>query len=479
MDKKIEIDLKKSCILAILLYFILAVIFNYVAGEQLHYRASNGNISSIQGNTSTYEITNHFMVKQEFICKSDEIEYISLQFATFGRINTGSITIRLKDESNNILMEKNLDVSTLKDVGVVKIYSDNPIKGLLDKKLAIEIRSETGEDGNAIAPWYSKNIRVENQQLYMNDEPADGTLCFSTYGRDYIEYSQYYWAYVTIIGIILCIYSLNLIYKQKKGKRSGLLNAISAFIKYRFLISQLVERDFKTKYKRSVLGVLWSFLNPLLTMAVQYIVFSTIFKSDIDNYPVYLLSGIILFNFFTEAIGMSLMSIVGNASLITKVYVPKYIYPITRVLSSAVNLLIAMVPLMIVIIFTEAQITKAMLLIPFVIICLITFCIGLGFLMSAAMVYFRDTQFLWGVISLLWMYATPLFYPETIIPAQIMTVYKMNPMYHFIRFFRIVILYGVSPEPIVYLQCLIFAIGMLIIGGLIFKKAQDKFVLYI
>ena len=124
--------------------------------------------------------------------------------------------------------------------------------------------------------------------------------------------------------------------------------ALIAIRKYRFLIRQLVSRDFKSKYKRSVFGVLWSFLNPLLTMFVQYIVFSNLFRFDIPYYPVYLLCGIIMFNYFSEACGMTLGSIVGNASLITKVYMPKYIYPLTRVLSSFVNLLISMVPLFIV-----------------------------------------------------------------------------------------------------------------------------------
>lgn len=479
MNNERKIDLKKGCILTILGYIVLAMLFNFVGGEQLHYKASKGNISSVQGNTSTYEITNHFFVDQSFVCKSDEIEYITLQFATFGRTNTGNINVKLKDESNNILIERDIDVSTLKDGGATRIDSDNPITGLLGKKLFIDITSQTGEDGNAVAPSYNKTIKAEDQQLYMNGQPAEGTISFSTYGRDHIKYSEYYWLYVLVIGLVLCLYCINLINKYNKGKNGRVLNIILSFTKYKFLINQLVERDFKTKYKRSVLGILWSFLNPLLTMLVQYIVFSTIFKSDIENYPVYLLSGVILFNFFTEAIGMSLMSIVGNATLITKVYVPKYIYPMTRVLSSAVNLIIAMVPLGAVILITRVNITKAMLLIPFVLICLITFCIGLGFLMSAAMVYFRDTQFLWGVVSMLWMYATPLFYPETIIPSQFMTIYKMNPMYHFIRFFRTIILYGVSPEPIAYVQCLVFALGMLAIGSFVFKKAQDKFVLYI
>lgn len=129
------------------------------------------------------------------------------------------------------------------------------------------------------------------------------------------------------------------------------------------------------------------FLNPLLTMTVQYIVFSTIFRSGISNFPVYLLSGIILFNFFTDAVGQGLTSIVGNASLITKVYVPKYIYPVTRVVSCSINMLISVIPLLIVTLLTGAKITPAVLLLPFALACLLLFCIGMSLLLSTTEVF--------------------------------------------------------------------------------------------
>ena len=157
--------------------------------------------------------------------------------------------------------------------------------------------------------------------------------------------------------------------------------------RYGFLIKQLVSRDFKTKYKRSVLGYLWSFLNPLMTMMVQYIVFSQLFRSNIENFPVYLLSGIVLFSFFTESVGQGLTAILANASLITKVYVPKYIYPVTKVVSSSINLFISLIPLMIVVLLTGQRITKAILLIPFPLICLLIFCIGMTFMLCTSEVY--------------------------------------------------------------------------------------------
>ena len=176
---------------------------------------------------------------------------------------------------------------------------------------------------------------------------------------------------------------------------------------------------------------------------------------------------------------MSLSSIVGNASLITKVHVPKFIYPLTRVLSSTINFALSHIPLFAVLLITRTPIRPAILLLPFGVICLFALSLGIGLLLASAMVFFRDTQFLWGVISMLWMYATPIFYPESIISGKFITLFKMNPLYHIIRFIRVILLDGVSPEPKAYLLALIASVVPLIIGTVVFKKTQDRFVLNI
>ncbi len=286
--------------------------------------------------------------------------------------------------------------------------------------------------------------------------------------------------FIVFCGLVLWSgYIFYLWYIELQEKKSIGLNILRTGIKYKFLIKQLVQRDFKTKYKRSVLGVIWSFLNPLSMMIVQYIVFSTIFKSDIENFPVYLLSGTIFFNFFTEAVGQGLNSIVGNASLITKVYVPKYVYPTTKVLSTSINLLISIVPLLAVMLITKEPLTKALFLFPFIIIVLLIFTIGVTLMLSAAMVFFRDTLFLWGILSMVWMYITPLFYPENIIAENFQIILKVNPMYHIIKFVRCIVMNGASPQPEEFGACILSAVISLLIGLFIFKKTQDKFVLYI
>ena len=244
-------------------------------------------------------------------------------------------------------------------------------------------------------------------------------------------------------------------------------------------MKQLVIRDFKAKYKRSMLGIGWSFLNPLLMMSVQYIVFSTLFKSDIPNYPVYLLIGILFMNFFSEAITLGMTSITSNSSLIKKVKVPKYIFSISRAVSSLINFSFALIPLGIVILITGTGIHLPILLFVFDVICLFGFILGMVFLFSTSMTFFQDTQFLWSVISLLWMYFTPVFYPETIIPKMIRPLFRMNPMYQYISFARTCIIYGKAPEPLAYLGCVLSSLLVLLLGITVFRKNQDKFVLYL
>ena len=256
-------------------------------------------------------------------------------------------------------------------------------------------------------------------------------------------------------------------------------SGIETMKKYRFLLGQLVARDFKTKYKRSVLGVLWSMLNPLLTMAVQYIVFVNIFRFEIDNYAVYLLIGTVAFNFFSEATQAALTSITGSASLITKVYIPTYVFPLSKVLSSCINLLFSTLALYVIIFVQGVQLNFYHLLIPVLYVMLIAFSLGIGMILASLMVYFRDIQFLYGVIITLWMYLTPLFYPVSIIPDKLFGIYKLNPMYQYVTFFRTLVLEAACPSLEQWLFCFGYAVVFLCIGSLIFKKMKKNFILYV
>lgn len=292
-------------------------------------------------------------------------------------------------------------------------------------------------------------------------------------------YINIYWLTVFGIFLIVFLYTLWGIRRGLKGKNNFVVSFLTLYSKYSFLLKQLVNRDFKVKYKRSVLGVFWSFLNPLLIMGVQYIVFSTIFKSSTENYPVYLLVGTVFYNFFSEAAGLGLSSITGNASLIKKVYMPKYIYPLARLLSSLINLALSFIPLIIVMIITGTPWTWNLLLLIFDIFCLLVFTFGIVLILSTLMTFFQDTQFLWSVVSMVWMYLTPIFYTEDIIPSQFQTLYHMNPLYQYIQFARVCIIAGQTPDAMQYVYCLLSAFVVLFIGLFVFKKKQDKFVLYL
>lgn len=283
----------------------------------------------------------------------------------------------------------------------------------------------------------------------------------------------------TVLLLTAFSYGIYVFLMERQGKGTLAGNAVRGLVRYEFLLRQLVARDFKTKYKRSVLGMLWSLLNPLLTMTVQYIVFSRLFRFEIRNYPVYLLSGIVFFNYMSDATSQGLMSIVSNASLINKVYVPKYIYPFSRVLSCGVNFLLSLVALYIMIIYTGMRITVNHIFVIYGVACTFIFTLGATFFLSALMVFFRDVQFLYGVFLQMWIYLTPLFYPESILPEWVMRIVEFNPMYHFIRFVRIIILNGTLPEFKAWVFCAVFAVLPFIAGYWVFRKLQGRFILYI
>lgn len=258
-----------------------------------------------------------------------------------------------------------------------------------------------------------------------------------------------------------------------------LFGIIKTFLKYRGLISQLVERDLKVKYRRSVLGYLWSLLNPLFMMLVITTVFSTIFRFQIPHFPVYLLTGSILFNFFSEASSSAMGSIVSGGALIKKVYIPKYIFPLSRSFSSFVQLLFSLAAILIVLVIERVTVTWAILLFPLPLLYTLIFSIGAGLFLSVCMVFFRDTVHLYGVVLTAWSYLTPIFYPEEILPQALRTLLKLNPLHHFIAMFRQVVLYGQLPTLKENLICLCISLFTLIVGIVFFRKHQDKFILYI
>lgn len=256
-----------------------------------------------------------------------------------------------------------------------------------------------------------------------------------------------------------------------------LIKKIVSLRRFSFLLQQLIRRDFKIKYRGSALGILWSILNPLLNMLVLSIVFSQVFHA-VDNYKMYLLSGITLFSFFSEATSVALTSVVSNFGLISKVYFPKFILPMSKVLSTSINLLISLVVFMILGSFMGIKIWIGYLVIPFVLVFLLLFTCGVSFIVATLQVFFRDTQHLYSVLTTIWMYSTPILYPIDVIPDVFLPIFKANPMYIFIDFLRQITLYNTIPTLQSFILCFLWGVLTFMVGGFVFVKSQNKFIYY-
>lgn len=253
------------------------------------------------------------------------------------------------------------------------------------------------------------------------------------------------------------------------------------FMRYRHLLQNMVQRDLKVKYRRSVLGFLWSLLNPILMMLIMTMVFSFMFRSEIKNFPVYMLSAQTMFAFFSESTTAAMGSILGGSALIKKIYIPKYIFPLEKVVFSLVNALFSMLALLGVILVTRVPLTPWFLLFPVPLLLLFFFNLGLGLILASGVVFFRDIQHLYSVVVLALNYLTPIFYPltEDFLGATVLELLKLNPLYWYVAFFRQIVLYGQAPTAMMWAVCTICAAVMMAFGLLIIKKTQDRFILYI
>lgn len=254
---------------------------------------------------------------------------------------------------------------------------------------------------------------------------------------------------------------------------------LKTFHNYKYLLSLFVKRDLKRKYKGSYLGILWSLLNPLFHTIVLTLVFSTLFNRDIENFPVYLLCGLLLFQFFSTSTNQSMNSIIGSAHLIKKIYLPKYLVTLSTILSNFVFFLISLVVLAVVMIVTGAGITWHVIIAPVYLILFFFFCCGVSLLLATVTVFFRDVQHIYGVFIIALHFASAIFYPEEIIPDQYRFVLTFNPLYHFIDGFRDLVYVGTLPSILNVVVCMAIALISMVIGVVVFERNQQKFILYL
>ena len=254
---------------------------------------------------------------------------------------------------------------------------------------------------------------------------------------------------------------------------------IQNFLKFKPLLGELVARDIKIKYRRSVLGVLWTLLNPLCMMIILSVVFSNLFKFDIENFPLYILSGQVIFNFYSDATSGAMSAIIGSAALIKKVYVPKYLFVLSRVFSSTINLMASFTAMLIVMVATRTELHWTAFLFPIPLILLVLFSLGIGLILSAVTVKFRDIIHLYGVFVTGLLYLTPVIYPMSILPDWLYKVVMLNPLTNILMMFRDVMLNNSMFSLSSLLIALIEAFLSLEIGLYVFYKNQDKFILNI
>lgn len=269
---------------------------------------------------------------------------------------------------------------------------------------------------------------------------------------------------------------------------TAIKNIMANFKKYKFLMGQLILRDFKIKYKRSVLGVVWSLLYPILMMAVMALVFSNMFRFQVEgtSYLVYLLTGIIMFQYFSEASNLAMTSVVFNFPLINKIYIPKYIFPLSKCLFVGINFVLSLIPWFLIIVLTQfglgnypASINLYYLILPLIFLCLLLFTVGMGFFLSCVSVFLRDVFYIYGIVLTIWQYFTPIFYSIEIIPAKLQFLFEFNPLYQYLTATRSIVLYGQCPSALNLILCVAYAFIAMLVGCIVFKKNQDKFIYYI
>ena len=255
---------------------------------------------------------------------------------------------------------------------------------------------------------------------------------------------------------------------------------IQNFLKYRHLLVELVKKDIKLKYRKSYLGILWTLIEPLMTMIVLTIVFGTLFGNEDKQFPVYVLTGRLLYSFFSASTKAAMKSIRANSGMIKKVYVPKYIYPLSSTLSSYVTFLISLIVLVGVAVILKVPFTKYTLLavVPLIIVLFMSY--GVGMLLATMSVFFRDLEYLWNVALMMVMYTCAIFYPvERLVKTGFSWILNINPLYSVIVNFRNCIIDGKPLDPTALSISIGFTIVILIVGLTAFYKKQDKFILSI
>ena len=249
-------------------------------------------------------------------------------------------------------------------------------------------------------------------------------------------------------------------------------------LRYRELLRQLVIRDIKLRYKRSVLGFAWTVLNPLFAMAIFTMVFSRVFGGG-RHYPLYVVTALLGWSLFSVGSTRGLESVVLNGPIIRKVFVPKAIFPVAAVSSQVVNFLFSLVPLALFMVAIGAEFSASLLWLPLPVLSLTCFALGISLLLGTFNVFFRDVRYLYEAGILAWFYATPVFYPPEIIPDKFRFLLQVNPMYALLESLRAPIYLGTAPPAHLFIPGLAVSLFTLAIGWVVFHRYEARFIHYV
>ena len=241
----------------------------------------------------------------------------------------------------------------------------------------------------------------------------------------------------------------------------------------------MIKRDFKAKYKRTVLGMFWSVLSPLLMLSVMAIIFGNFFGRDIEHYVIFLFSGQIIYNYFIEATNEGMQALVSNSSIFTKINVPKYLFLFSKNVSALLNFAIILVIYFGFVIFEGIDFTWQFLLLIYPIICLIVLNLGMGLILSALFVFFKDIQYLYRLFTQILMYGSAIFYSIDILPQHLQTLFYCNPIFVCITYFRSIVLHNAVPDLRLHLLLAGYALVLFGIGCWVYKKYNYKFLYYV
>jgi len=256
--------------------------------------------------------------------------------------------------------------------------------------------------------------------------------------------------------------------------RSAAINEFVELWNYRDLLKLLIVNSIKTRYRRSALGVLWTLLNPLLNTLVLTIVFSQLFRFDIENFPVYLLVGLLVWNFFAQTTTQAMNTLIWGSNILKRIYVPRTVFAVSVAGNGIINFLLAMISLAIIMLATGQPFTLALLMLPVSILILTMFTLGFALFMSTLAVFFVDIVDMFGILLSVFFYLTPIFYPISVVPTEILKVVEYNPITILLSLFRSSIYQGQFPSTSLLIISLGFSTLTLIIGWLVFTRKVDE-----